>query len=117
MNLLELLFGPPVPAVTPEDVEAKLKARPAPFLLDVRQPAEYRDGHIAGAALIPLDELAGRLRELPKDREIVCVCRSGNRSGSAARQLIRAGYNAVNVRGGMLAWEAGRRPVKRGAAR
>ncbi|MBP7694151.1 MAG: rhodanese-like domain-containing protein [Anaerolineales bacterium] len=117
MNILEKLFGPPVPAVSPAEAQAKLKTRPAPYLLDVRQPEEYRDAHIAGAALIPLNELGQRLAELPKEREILCVCRSGNRSHAAAQQLLRAGYQAVDLRGGMLAWQSARLPVKTGMAR
>ncbi len=117
MDLLKLLFGPPVPSVAVEEAQARLKARPAPFLLDVRQPSEYQGGHIAGAALIPLHELGARMWELPTGREILCVCQSGSRSGSAARQLVKAGYPAVNVRGGMHAWQAARLPVKKGAAR
>lgn len=117
MNILSLLFGPPVPTLTPAEAEAKLKSRPAPFLLDVRQPDEYRAAHIAGATLIPLGELGRRLGELPKEREIMCVCHSGNRSHSAAQQLIKAGYRVVNVRGGLLGWQAARLPLKKGAGR
>lgn len=117
MDLLKRLFGPPLPAVTPQEAQARLKSRPAPYVLDVRQPAEYAEGHIAGAALIPLDQLADRRRDLPRDREILCVCRSGSRSGTAVRQLVRDGYSAVNLRGGMSAWQAARLPVKKGAAR
>lgn len=117
MDLLKLLFGPPLPNLSVEEAQARLRARPAPFLLDVRQPSEYQTGHIAGAALIPLPELGARMRELPQGREILCVCQSGNRSSSAARQLLKAGYPAVNVRGGMHAWQAARLPVKKGAAR
>lgn len=117
MDILKLLFGPPLPSLSVEDAQARLKGRPAPFLLDVRQPGEYQTGHIAGAALIPLNELGVRLRELPKGREILCVCQSGNRSSTATRQLLKAGYTAVNVRGGMHAWQSARLPVKKGAAR
>jgi rhodanese-related sulfurtransferase len=51
---------------------------------------------------------------LPQDREIICVCRSGNRSGAAARQLVAAGYNAFNLRGGMNSWQRAGLPIKRG---
>jgi len=117
VDLLKLLFGPPLPAVTPQEAQARLKSRPAPYVLDVRQPAEYAEGHIAGATLIPLNQLADRLRDLPRDREILCVCRSGSRSGSAVRRLVRDGYNAVNLRGGMSAWQAAGLPVKKGSVR
>lgn len=114
MSFFDKLFGGGVPAVDAAAAQAKLQAKPAPFLLDVRQPDEYSAGHIAGATLIPLGELNARLNKLPKDREIICVCRSGNRSSTATRQLTAAGYNAVNLRGGMNAWQHAGLPVKRG---
>lgn len=94
---------------------AQLKSRQGQvFLLDVRQPEEFREGHIAGARLIPLGDLEKRLKDLPGNREIVCVCRSGNRSGTAARKLAAAGYKVSNLRGGMIAWARAGLPVKRG---
>jgi rhodanese-related sulfurtransferase len=112
VDFLRKLFGPPVPGLSAEEAQARLKASPAPLLLDVREPEEYRHGHIPGAKLIPLGELSRRLNELPRNREIVCVCRSGNRSHSAARQLIQAGYTVYNLYGGMLAWANAGLPVK-----
>ena len=114
MNLLQSLFGPPLPSVSALDVSEKLKSPKRPLVLDVRQPEEFRAGHIVGAKLVPLNELARRLNELPKDREIVCVCASGNRSRSATRALLRAGCNAVNMNGGMGAWARARLTVKTG---
>jgi rhodanese-related sulfurtransferase len=104
MNLLQSLFGPSAPTVTSAELNEKMKQPKRPFVLDVRRPDEFRTGHIIGAKLIPLHELDRRLNELPKDREIVCVCASGNRSRSAAKKLIRAGYTAVNMTGGMSSW-------------
>jgi rhodanese-related sulfurtransferase len=117
LNILSLLFGPPVPSVSASEAQAKLKSRPAPFLLDVRRPEEYRQAHIAGATLIPLAELGRRMGELPQGREILCVCHSGNRSQSAARQLLKAGYSVVNVRGGLLGWQAANLPLRKGPGR
>ncbi len=114
MNLFKPLFGPPIPALGPAEAQARLKTRPAPFLLDVRQPEEYKAGHIDGAKLVPHGELNRRIHELPKDRDILCVCRSGHRSGSAARQLLAAGYSAVNLRGGMIGWQMAGLPVGKG---
>ncbi len=85
----------------------------APFLLDVREPDEYRWGHIAGAALIPLGQLDARLAELPRDRRILCICRSGARSLTATRRLLAAGYAATNLRGGMLGWADAGLPIRR----
>lgn len=74
-------------------------------LLDVRQPAEYQDGHIPGAVLVPLPELAGRMREVPAALPVLVYCRSGNRSRSAASLLAEAGRTVFNLEGGMLAWK------------
>jgi len=114
MNLLESLFGKPVETINARKLEEKLKNGKKPFVLDVRQPDEYRAGHIAGAKLIPLGELRNRMNELPQNREIVCVCASGNRSGSATRMLARAGLEAINMQGGMLAWRRTDLPIKKG---
>lgn len=114
MNLLKSLFnaGTAVTGVT--EAKAQIDSNNPPFILDVRQPEEFHAGHIAGAALIPLTEINRRISELPKDREILCVCRSGSRSGVAAQQLIDAGFKAVNLRGGMIAWQSAGYPVKKG---
>lgn len=104
MSLLQSLFGAPMPSVNAAELNEKLKQAKRPLVLDVRQPEEFRTGHIIGAKLIPLGELGRRLNELPKDKEIVCVCASGSRSSSATKMLLGAGYNAVNMKGGMLTW-------------
>jgi rhodanese-related sulfurtransferase len=106
MNFLQTLFGPPMPAITPNELNEKMKgpSPKRPYLIDVRQPEEFRAGHIPGAKLVPLGELSQRLEELPTNREIVCVCASGSRSHSATKMLLRAGYNAINMQGGMLMW-------------
>ncbi|HET9909770.1 MAG TPA: rhodanese-like domain-containing protein [Anaerolineales bacterium] len=114
MNLFELLFGKPVSTISAVELNDRLKNGKRPVVLDVRQPDEYRSGHIAGAKLIPLNRLGSRLKELPQNREIVCVCASGNRSGSATRMLVQAGLNAVNMKGGMLSWRRASFPVKKG---
>ncbi|WP_298815147.1 rhodanese-like domain-containing protein [Chloroflexus sp.] len=82
------------------------------FLLDVRTPEEFvQDGRIAQATLIPLQELEQRLQELPDDKPIVCICRSGNRSEVACDLLRSRGFEAVNVAGGMRAWRAAGYPI------
>lgn len=113
MSIFSFLFGPSIPALKPAEVQEKLKNGKHPFLLDVREKQEMREGYISGAKLIPLGQLGSRMRELPKDREIVCVCRSGNRSRSAAKMLIAAGYSASNMKGGMLSWKWSKLPVKK----
>lgn len=85
-----------------------------PVLLDVRERDEFNGGHIAGAKLIPLGQLRQRLSELPKDRPIICICRTGRRSGIAASHLANAGFEDVtNLVGGMVAWQRKRYPVER----
>ncbi len=64
--------------------------------------------------MIPLGELSRRMNELPKDRSILCICHSGSRSSVAARQLQAAGYQVINLQGGMSGWERARLPVKAG---
>ncbi len=117
MNLLTSFFGPPIPQLDPASAQAKLAGKPKPFLLDVRQPDEYAQAHIPGAILIPLGELSRRIDELPRDREIICVCRSGNRSHSATRHLLSAGFQASNLSGGMIHWSHAGLPVKKGMAK
>ncbi len=85
-------------------------------IVDVREPAEFTGplGHIRGAKLIPLGQLAGRAGEIPKDRPIVAVCRSGGRSAQATAILQKAGFDKVaNLTGGMLRWNEEKLPVER----
>lgn len=98
----------------PEDVHVRLTRGEPLCVLDVRQPDEYQQGHVQGSLLIPLDQLALRLGELPNDRPIVALCRSGNRSSVATGILARAGFNAVNLKGGIIQWEKQGLPLERG---
>ena len=85
--------GPPeVPAVgVPDDA----------WLLDVREDDEWAAGHVPGATHIPLGLLGARTAEVPQDQQIYVICRSGVRSARAAQALNGAGWQAVNVAGGM----------------
>ncbi|TAJ90247.1 MAG: MBL fold metallo-hydrolase [Reyranella sp.] len=88
-------------------------------VVDVREPAEFSGplGHIRGATLVPLGELAARARELPKDKPIVAVCRAGSRSAHATAILQKAGLaDVANLPGGMLRWRAEGRAVEGGSA-
>jgi rhodanese-related sulfurtransferase len=116
MDFLSGLFGSSLPSISAAELNEKITQANRPFLLDVRQPEEFREGHIAGAKLIPLGELHARMKELPKDKEIVCVCASGSRSSSAVRQLTSAGFNVLNMKGGMFVWQRAALPVKKGMA-
>lgn len=80
-------------------------------LLDVREPQEWDEGHAPGAVHIPMGELT--LDNLPAGRPVLCLCRSGGRSGRVAEQLVAAGVDARNVTGGMIAWEAAGLPIER----
>lgn len=114
MGFLSNLFGPSVPSITAAELSEKLKFGKKPLVLDVRQPDEFRAGHINGAKLIPLNELYSRMSELPKGREIICICASGSRSSSAAKTLAKAGFSVLNVSGGMTAWRMAKLPVQKG---
>jgi len=85
------------------------------YILDVRQPEEWNDAHIPGATLIPLGELENRLNEVPKDQEVVVVCRSGNRSATGRDILRQAGFEQVtSMAGGMNQWKGNGYPVVTG---
>jgi len=73
-------------------------------LLDVREDEEWVAGHIAGSQHIPLGQLEARLDEVPRDRTVVTVCRSGHRSGIAAKGLAARGITAENLEGGVIDW-------------
>ena len=113
MNLLSGLFGPSIQTISAQELQEKLKSGNRPFLIDVREPEEFKTGHISGARLIPLGQLSARMSELPKDAEIICICASGARSTSATKMLVGAGYNAINTNGGMFAWRSAGLPVKK----
>ncbi len=114
MGLLSNLFGTPVPSINVLELHKKLAGQEQFLLLDVREPDEYASGHITNARLLPLGELGKRLNELPRDRQVVCICASGNRSVTATRALMAAGYNAINVKNGMFAWQMMNLPVDTG---
>lgn len=76
------------------------------FVLDVRTPEEWNEFHAPNTTLIPLDELAARVNELPKDQPILVVCRSGNRSQTGRDILLQAGFDATSMNGGLTEWRA-----------
>lgn len=83
------------------------------MILDVRERHEWKAGHAPGARNIPLSTLAARTGELATDRRYIAVCRSGSRSRSATAKLRRAGYDVVNLKGGMSAWQRSGLPLER----
>ncbi|MCX6054786.1 MAG: rhodanese-like domain-containing protein [Chloroflexi bacterium] len=85
------------------------------FILDVREPSEWIQFHIAGAKLIPLGELPNRLNEVPKDQTVVVVCRTGHRSAQGRDILLNAGYTHVtSMTGGLTEWQAQGMPTVSG---
>jgi rhodanese-related sulfurtransferase len=81
-------------------------------LIDVRTAAEYADGHLAKAKLIPLQEIETRLAEIDKSKPVLLYCRSGHRSGNALKILQGKGFTqAKHVEGGINAWQAVGLPV------
>ncbi|NTV64899.1 MAG: rhodanese-like domain-containing protein [Oscillochloris sp.] len=115
-NLFRNDSRPAMQQISVGDLKAKLDAREAIVLIDVRQPEEYtQDGHIAGARLMPLPGLSNQIDKLSKEDPIYCVCLSGSRSHVACDMLLRQGFtNITNVVGGMGAWMRSGLPVKRG---
>ena len=96
-----------IPEITVHELKDRMDNGTAPFILDVRRPDEYEIANLGGT-LIPLDELPDRLGEIEEHRGddlLVVHCRSGARSAKAVDMLRQAGFeNAVNLRGGVLAW-------------
>ncbi len=103
---------PAVVEVTPE--EARAKQQTGAVIVDVREPYELREGYIPGAVHIPLGSLSRRMKELDPSKELVVVCRSGNRSITAVRFLQQGGFSQVSsMAGGMISWTRQRFPVQR----
>lgn len=84
-------------------------------LIDVREPDEYAEARVPGAALIPLATVPERTDEIPKDKTVYVICAAGGRSMNAAEYLAANGWDTVNVAGGTKAWIAFGKPVDQGA--
>ena len=80
-------------------------------LLDVREDDEWAAGHAPEAVHVRLSELSARTEEIPRDREVFVICRSGARSAYAAQALAGAGWQTVNVSDGMTGWAVAGRPM------
>jgi rhodanese-related sulfurtransferase len=86
----------------------------AVFLLDVRTPEEYRQGHLRGSVLIPLDQVERRLGEIPRNRPVLIYCAVGSRSGAAAGFLSGKGYRDVmSMSDGIVGWYRNGYPLER----
>ena len=107
--------NPDVKTMTSDEAVQLLSRDSAVVLLDVRNVDEWNSstGHLRNAILIPLQDLHGQIDMLDafRDRLIIVYCRSGNRSGRAARLLSDSGFNAVNLAGGIREWNAKKYPI------
>lgn len=111
MSFLGRIFSS-VPSVSAEQARDLVDA--GAVMVDVRTKQEWNAGHVALAQHVALPELPTSISKLPKETKVVVVCRSGNRSRGATSQLIGAGFDAVNLTGGLHAWQrAGERLVDR----
>jgi phage shock protein E len=105
------------PVLVPISQEALLerqqKGEAATYVLDVRSPEEYASGHVPGAVNIPYNQIASRMAEVPKDKDVVLYCRTGRRAGIAADVLAGQGYTRLqHLEGDIVAWVAKGRPVE-----
>lgn len=95
-----------------ESAEIEVTQLPADaVLVDVREPDEWAAGHAESARHVPLADVPARLGELPQGAPLYVICRSGARSARAVAWLQQQGLDAVNVSGGMRAWDAAGRPM------
>lgn len=99
------------PSIDPARLAEQLAQRSV-HVLDVRQPAEWRHGHIRGSQNVSLMHLKSRLATLPRNKTIVTVCASGHRSNVAARTLQRNGFEVENLKGGMHSWTKNGLPIE-----
>lgn len=92
-------------SLQPSELRERMTDDPKLIVLDVRRPEEWAFCHLESSTWIPLDKLADRHGELPRDRPIACLCHHGFRSAAARRFLIEQGFGEVyNVTGGIEAW-------------
>ncbi|SCG48443.1 rhodanese-like domain-containing protein [Micromonospora halophytica] len=100
------MFGPQVPTVPVTEIDDRT------YLLDVREDDEWAAGHAPGAHHLPMTELPARLAEVPTDRDVAVICRSGGRSAQVVGYLLNNGWEQVrNADGGMRQWAAVGKPV------
>lgn len=93
---------------------ARLLSQHDVVLVDVREDDEWREVRAPGALHLPMGRLASSIDQLPTDRRIACICHLGGRSAAVAEALAKAGYDVVNVVGGMDAWQEAGLPVEHG---
>jgi len=105
MSFLRSLMGPGVPSVSVQDAAEMQGGDGGALIIDVREPNEYVQIRAKGAVLLPLGRLNSRVRDLPRDRELLLMCRTGGRSQNATQFLAANGFeNVTNITGGIVAW-------------
>jgi rhodanese-related sulfurtransferase len=105
MSFLRNIMGGGVPSVSVQEAAELQGGETGALILDVREPNEYTQIRARGAVLLPLGRLNGRVKDLPHDREILVICRTGGRSQNATKFLVANGFeNVTNVNGGITAW-------------
>jgi rhodanese-related sulfurtransferase len=105
-------------STTPEiDIDMLEAGQASATVIDVREPGEYVAGHVPGARLVPMGQLASRVEELDRSRRVYVVCASGNRSAAMTDLLVARGFDAYSVAGGTAAWARSGRAVETGAPR
>jgi rhodanese-related sulfurtransferase len=92
------MFFKRTPSITTQELESKLSQNPQ--ILDVREPYEFSAGHIRGAKNVPL----GRIKDYKPNGTVYVICASGMRSMRGTKQLRAKGFDAINVKGGMMSW-------------
>ena len=101
-----------IPEISAEDLATRLETGAQD--IDVREPDEWDEAHLAGSYLIPLGQVVDRLDEIATGPSVYVICRSGVRSANACEYLRVQGIDAVNVTGGILAWLDAELPVECG---
>ena len=115
MSFLRNLMGPGVPSVDVKQAAEMQGDDGGALIIDVREPNEYAQIRAKGAVLLPLGRLNNRVKDLPRDREILLMCRTGGRSSNATQFLASNGFeNVTNVSGGIMAWHKAGLPTSAG---
>ena len=106
LKFLKMIFAS-VPSIDVDTYMQEYQGKNNHVLIDVRTPNEFKSGHVAKAKNIPLNTIGNKMSSIPKDKTVVLICRTGSRSGIAAKQLAGAGYeNVINLKGGVMRWQA-----------
>ena len=115
MSFLRNIMGPGVPSVDVKQAAEMQGGDVGALIIDVREPNEYAQVRAKGSVLLPLGQLNSRVKDLPHDREILLMCRTGGRSSNATKFLASNGFeNVTNVNGGVMAWHKAGLPTSSG---